>query len=164
MHHPHSHYQSTDLKPLFDSIMLKPISTWFLAIETAMLQLYSKVYQYVLKKNSLAYTSQNSPNLFKPLPMNSVFLQRNLRAVQFSDILKPHRIAPVKFPNKPSEVTYELLTQDLKAFHRSRNHSIRYNPKKPLLFPHVQSYNESNPEIIHDFEISNLIQKDIYTL
>ena len=30
----HSHYQSFDIKPLFQNIKLKPISTWFLALET----------------------------------------------------------------------------------------------------------------------------------
>ena len=47
---PHSHYQSTDINPLFHSIKLKPISTWSLAFETAMLQIYSNVYQNALEK------------------------------------------------------------------------------------------------------------------
>ena len=56
---PHSYYQPTDLYPLFRRIMLKPISTWFLAIETAMLPNCSKIYQDALKKtNSIACTSK----------------------------------------------------------------------------------------------------------
>ena len=66
--HPHSHYQSTDIKPLINSFMLKPIFTRFLAFEAAMLQIYSKVYQYALTRNSLAYTEQRTPKLYKPLP------------------------------------------------------------------------------------------------
>ena len=33
-----------------------------------------------------------------------------------------------------------------------------------MLFPHVQSNNEHNPEVIHGFEISDMIQSDIYSL
>ena len=56
---------------MFRSMMLKPISTRFLAIETARFQVYSKVNQYALKKlNSFANTMQNSPNLDKPIPLN----------------------------------------------------------------------------------------------
>ena len=51
---PQSHYQSTDLNPLFHSIKLKPICIWFLAIETAVLQTGSKVSQYLLKKKTFA--------------------------------------------------------------------------------------------------------------
>ena len=49
----HSHYESTDSNSLFRRIMLKPVSIWFLAIETAMLQINSKVYQNALKRNLL---------------------------------------------------------------------------------------------------------------
>ena len=38
---PHSGYQSSDLKLLLDSIWLKPFLTWFLAIETVMVQFFS---------------------------------------------------------------------------------------------------------------------------
>ena len=63
--HFHSQYQSLDFYLLFHSILLKPISTCFLAIEIAMLQISSKVYQYTLEKktNSLAYTRQKNPIL-----------------------------------------------------------------------------------------------------
>ena len=47
---PHFYSQSTDWNPLFLSIMLKLISTGFLAFETAMLQISSKIYQYALGK------------------------------------------------------------------------------------------------------------------
>ena len=52
--------------------MLKPIATWFLAIDTALLQIYSKVYQYALKKiNSVAYAKQKPTNLDEALPLDS---------------------------------------------------------------------------------------------
>ena len=76
---PHSHYKPTDLNPLFHSALLKPISTWFLTVETAMLQIYSRVHQYTLKKNnSLAHTIQETTNPDKPLPLNSFVLHQKL--------------------------------------------------------------------------------------
>ena len=41
----------------------------------------------------------------------------NLTAVHFLDKLKLFRIGPFKIINKPTEVTYELLTQDVEIFH-----------------------------------------------
>ena len=41
---PHSH-QRTGLKSFFNSILLKLLSTWFLAIETGMLQSFSNIHQ-----------------------------------------------------------------------------------------------------------------------
>ena len=73
---PHSDCQSTDSNPLFHGIMLNPFSTRFL--ETAMLHILSKVYQYALEKISyLEYIMQNTPNLDKPLPLNSFVVHRN---------------------------------------------------------------------------------------
>ena len=40
---PHSHNQSTDINPLFHSILLKPFSKWFLGIKKAMLQDFAEV-------------------------------------------------------------------------------------------------------------------------
>ena len=42
----HSHYDKTDLNPFFYKTLSKPIPQWFLAVETAMLQIYSTVYYY----------------------------------------------------------------------------------------------------------------------
>ena len=106
---PHSHYQSIDFYPSFHSNLFKPISTWFLAFESAVVQSFSKLYQNVLKKTIfLPYTMQNSPNLNKPIPMNSIVSYRNSEAVQFLDKMKPIRNDPVKIFNKPTEVNYEF--------------------------------------------------------
>ena len=52
----HSHYDKSDLNPLFYRTLSKPIPQWFLAVETAMLQIYSTVYENTLRKiNSHAY-------------------------------------------------------------------------------------------------------------
>ena len=67
---------------------------------------------------------QNSPNLDKPLPLNSIVLHRNFGVVQFPDKLKPLRNGPFKLLNKPTEVTYELVTSDGKIIHTHRNHLI----------------------------------------
>ena len=37
--------------------------------------------------NYLAYTLQNTPNLDKPIPLKSVVLRRNIKAVRFSNQL-----------------------------------------------------------------------------
>ena len=46
----HSQYDKTDLNLFFCRILSKPIPQWFLAVETAMLQIYSTVYGHTLKK------------------------------------------------------------------------------------------------------------------
>ena len=46
----HSHYDKTDLNPLFYKTLSKHIPQWFLAVETAMLRIYSTVYNHTLKK------------------------------------------------------------------------------------------------------------------
>ena len=40
----HSHYDKSDLNPVFYRTLSKAIPHWFLAVETAMLQIYSTVY------------------------------------------------------------------------------------------------------------------------
>ena len=55
----HSHYDKTDLNPFFYKTLSKPIPQWFIAAETAMLQNYSIVHNYTLKKlNSQAYITK----------------------------------------------------------------------------------------------------------
>ena len=43
------HYDKTDLNPFFYTTLSKPIPQMFLAVETAMLQIYSIVHAYTLK-------------------------------------------------------------------------------------------------------------------
>ena len=45
----HSHYDKTDLNPFFYKTHSKPIPQWFLAVETAMLQMYSIGHRHTLK-------------------------------------------------------------------------------------------------------------------
>ena len=47
----HSHYDKTDLNPFFYKTISKAIPQWFLAVEAAMLQIYSTVYE--ITKNQL---------------------------------------------------------------------------------------------------------------
>ena len=67
---PHnSHYQPSDLNLLFHGITLERISTLFVGLGAALLQLYSNVYLYALEKiKFLAYIVQNTFNLDKRLP------------------------------------------------------------------------------------------------
>ena len=137
----HSHYDRTDLNPLFYKTLSKsPIPQRFLAVETAMLQIYSFVYYYNLKRlNSHAYITRTYHE-GKPLPIGTFVLKRHFAHVLFSDKLKPLRIGPYKILYRNADVTYELLAQDGSTSHVHRNHSIPYYPKEPLLFPHLRNF------------------------
>ena len=144
---PCSHYQLTDWNPWFHGIMLKLISTWFLAFEKAMLQNFSNFYQYTLKNfNSRAYTMQNSPQDDKPLPLDSFVLHWNFKTLQISDKLKQLCDGHSKIVNMSTEITYEFLTQEEKTFHTHLTHLVSYYPKEPLLFPHIKLYKKQNLE------------------
>ena len=73
---------------------------------------------------------QNSPSLDKSLPLNSFVSHRIFKSVQLTKKLKPLRIGPFMTINKPTEVTYELLTQEGKTFHTHRNQLIPYYCKE----------------------------------
>ena len=136
----HSHYDKSDLNPFFYRTLSKPIPQWFLAVETAMLQIYSTVYENTLRKiKSHAYITKTYQG-GKPLPIGTFDLKRNFTHVHFSDKLKPLRIGPYKIIDRLSDVTYELLAQDGSTIHVHRNHLIPYYPKEPLLYPHLRSF------------------------
>ena len=135
----HSHYDKTDLNPFVYKILSKPVPQWFLAVETAMLQIYSTVNYHTLKKvNSHAYITKTYHE-GKPLPIRTFDLKRYFAHVHFSDKLKPLRIGPYKILDRLSDVTYELLAQDSRTsrtrpsdgstLHVHRNHLIPYYPK-----------------------------------
>ena len=56
----HSHYDKTESNPFFYKTFLKAIPQGFLAVETAMFQIYSTVYENTPNKSTLTHTSQNS--------------------------------------------------------------------------------------------------------
>ena len=103
----------------------------------------------------------NSPNLLEPLPLSPFVLHRNVKVGHFSDKMKTLHNDPSKIFTKPTEVTYDFLTQDVKTFHPRRNHWIPYYPKKPLLFPHIQPYDEQKSEKFHDSDTSHMIQNNL---
>ena len=136
----HPHYDKSDLNPFFYKTLSKPIPQWVLAVETAMLQTYSIVYENTLRKiNSHAYITKTYHE-GKPLPIGTFVLKRNFTHVHSSDKLKPLRIGPYKIIDRLSDVTYELLAQDGSTIHVHRNHLIRYYPKEPLLYPYLRSF------------------------
>ena len=146
----HSHYDKTDLNPLFYKTLSKPIPQWFLAVETAMLQIYSTVYYHTPKKlNSHAYITKTYHE-GKPLPIGTFVLKRHFAHVHFSDKLKPLRIGPYKILDRLSDVTYELLAQDGSTSHVHRNHLIAYYPKEPLLYPYLRSFMRFSDSINFD--------------
>ena len=116
----------------FYRTLSKPIPHWFLAVETAMLQIYSIVYENILRKiNSHAYITKTYHE-GKPLPIGTFVLKRNFTHVHFSDKLKPLRIGPYKIIDRRSDVTYEAQVGS--KIHVHRNHLIPYYPKEPLLY------------------------------
>ena len=97
-----------------------------------MLQVYSKVQNYNLRKfNSQAYITKTYHE-GKPQPLGTFVLKSNFTHVHFSDKPKLLRIGPYKILDRLSDVTYELLSQDGSTFHNRRNHLIPYYPKEPL--------------------------------
>ena len=66
------------------------------AVETAMLQIDSTVYENTIRKiNSHAYITKTYHE-GKPLPVGTFVLKRNFTHVHFSDKLKPLRIGHTK--------------------------------------------------------------------
>ena len=59
----------------------------------------------------------------KPLPFGTFVLKRSFSHVHFSGKLKPLRIRPYKILDRLSDVTYELLSQDVSKVHIG-NHLI----------------------------------------
>ena len=119
-------YQSTDLNPLFHSIMLKPISTLFLTFDTAMLQLHSRLDHFPLKKNNfLCVHNANFNQSGVTITIEFISFTSNFEAVHFLDEQKPLRNGPFKNPHKLTEVTYERLTRDGETFQTHRNHVLR---------------------------------------
>ena len=140
----HSHYEEKDLNPFFSHLISKPISSWLLAAEEAMLQIYSTVHQHLTHKlNSSLINFHLTQD--KALPVNTFVIHKNFKPVHFSAKLKPLRIGPYKIVRHLSDVTYELLAQDGSLFHTHRNHLVPYYPKEPLLFHHITQYQNLSP-------------------
>ena len=57
----HSHYDKSDFNPCFYRTLSKPIPHWFLAVETAMLQIYSTVYENTTKNQFTRIHYKNVP-------------------------------------------------------------------------------------------------------
>ena len=145
---PHSHYSTQDLNPFFHSLLDKPISSWLLAAETAMLEIYSTVHRHINHKlNSQSSTFETTH--LKQLPLNTFVIHTNFKPVNFSKKLKPLRIGPYKILKHLSEVTYELLSQDGSTFQTHRNHILPYYPKEPIIFPYIKHYH-STPSLINN--------------
>ena len=128
----HSNYDKTCLNPFFYKTLPKPIPQWFLAVKTAMLQFYSKVHNYALKKIYFQTYITKTYQGGKPLLLGTFVLKCNFTHVQFSDNLIPLRIGAYKVLDRLSDETYELQYQDGSTFHIQRNHLIPYYPKEPL--------------------------------
>ena len=107
----HSQNDKTDLNPFFYRNLLKPIPQWFLAKETAMLQIDSTVYESPLRKIiSHAYITKTYHG-GKPLSLGIFVLKRNFPHIPFPENFKMLRIGPYKTRGMLSDVTYEHFSQ-----------------------------------------------------
>ena len=69
----HSHYDKSDIHPFFYRTLSKPIPQWFLAVETAMLQIYSTVYENTLQKIIHTHTLQKLITKVNPFLLELLF-------------------------------------------------------------------------------------------
>ena len=100
----------------FYRTLSKPLSQWFLAVETAMLQIFSTVYEYAVREiNSQAYITKTYHE-GKPLTLGNFVLKRDFSPVHFINNFKPLPIGPNKTLDRLSDVTNELLSRDGSPF------------------------------------------------
>ena len=114
--------------------MLKPISTWFLAFETALLQLNSNLYQNAPKNKFPCINNEKFTQNALTIIAIFICLTTKLEIDRFSDKLNQFPSGPIENVNKSLEVTYEILTQNRKTFHTHQNPSIPFHPKKTFAF------------------------------
>ena len=76
-------YDKTYLNPFFLKTFSKPLPRWFLAVQTAMLQIYYIVFDYTLKKNNSQAYITKTYHEGKPLPLGTFVLKRNFTQVHF---------------------------------------------------------------------------------
>ena len=123
-----------------------------------MLQIYSTVYYYTLKKlNSNVYITKTNHE-GKPLLIGTFVFKRHFAHVHFSDKLKPLLIGPYKILDGKTDVTYELLAQDGSTLHVHKNHLIPYYPKESLLYPHLRHFVRFSDSINYDINIPKPIK------
>ena len=87
-----------------------------------MLQIYSTVHDYTLRKINSQACITKIYHEGKPLPVGTFVLKPNFSHVYFSDEHKLPRIGPHKILDRLSDVTYELLSKDGFTFHTHRTH------------------------------------------
>ena len=121
-----SHYDKTDLNQVFYKTLSKPLPRVFLAFETAMLQLYSIVHDYSLRKiSSQAYITKTYHES-KPLPLGTFVLNRNLNHVHYAFLSS--QILLIKTPQKPSNTLIVTLLHLILTLHRRKTNFL-----KPLI-------------------------------
>ena len=142
---PHTHYSNQDLD-FFHSLLDKPISSWLLSAEHAMLEVYSTVHRHINSKlNSQSSTFETTH--LKQLPFKTFVIHTKFKPVKFSQKFKPLRLRSYKIPKHLSDVTYELMSQDVSTFQTHRNHISPYYPKEPVIFPYLRQY-RSTPSLL----------------
>ena len=71
----HSHYDKTEINSFFYETLSKPISQWFLAVRTTMLQIYLQYMNFITK----------TYHECTPLRLGTFVLKHNFAHVHFSD-------------------------------------------------------------------------------
>ena len=87
----HTHYDKTDLNPFFNRTLSKPITQWFLSVETAVTNLFYSIRKHSQKINPHAFITKTYHE-GKPLPIGTFVFKRDFSHVHFSDKLKPLRL------------------------------------------------------------------------
>ena len=121
-----------------------------------MIQIYHTVYENTKRKiYSFAYFNKtyNNPRL---LDIGTFVLKRNFLHVHFSDKLKSLRIGPFKIINKISDITYEIVNQNVYTSHIQRNHLVPYYPKEQIIFLFIQKYTTHSTNNYTDNNNSNI--------
>ena len=132
----HSHHQSICLNPFFQNLLLKTMSTWFLAIETAMLQIHLNFLSIRTGKKVLLHIQcKIHPNLDKPLPLISFVLQQYIKTFRFqtnwnhfvldlSKIFRSSRKSPMSFWHKTEKhflkidtIWFRFIPRNLCSYH-----------------------------------------------
>ena len=93
----HSHYDITDLNPFFYKILSKPNPHWFLAVVTAMLQIYSTVREDTLKKLTPQLTSPKHSTKVNHSLLADLFLNAILHTYIFLTNLNYFGLVLIKF-------------------------------------------------------------------
>ena len=148
--------------------MLKAISNWFSATETAMLQTLSEEFQNAFKKTaSLSYTMQERPQLHKLIYLHLYVFHRTLKSCSIfgqSETTYFIMVVPTLLTSlRKSRMNFWHKTNRL--FTHIEFIWFRTTQKKFFFYfyPHFDSNKDQNPVTTLDSDTSDIIHNDLNT-